>query len=103
LDKCSEDAKRPASAYPFLSPSQHFSVSKAGRNAANEEGEERIFIEDLQNCEREFSTLAKDYDAIRMKIADHLGVSPHIEIREEDIVGPIRTTIRQTDPPRGGN
>jgi hypothetical protein len=85
---------RPANIHTFLKPGETL-LSKKGKYVFD--------LKDLVNCEREFTTLAKDYDAIRMKVAAHLNVSPHIEIGEEEIVGAIRTTILPSGPPQGGN
>ena len=95
-------AKDPPTLMRFYRPANITQFLKPGETALSKKGKYIFDFQDLQNCQREFSTLAKDYDAIRMKIAVHLGVSPHIELLEKDIVGPIRMTIRRSGPPREG-
>lgn len=90
----------PVALIRFYRPANLALLLKPGETLLSKKGRYVFFIDDLKRCEAEFIALATDYDRIRMRIAAHLKVSPHIEIPAEAIVGPIvRTTLHSSRPP----
>ena len=80
-------------------PANFSRLFKDGDDLRSKKGRYVFFIDDMKRCQQEFSALADDYDTLRMQIADHLQVSPHIEIPAEGVVGPIvRMTPNSSHP-----